>query len=222
LPSPRAEELNELHLCPAGLLDYLPLGVILTDENCRVLMLNRTARDVLIEDDGLTLRGDFLVASSSQQNIALRRLVRDVLRGGDADGPLGRRGVITLPRPSCGRSHEIVVISLRQTVGALTPTVAAAFIGTEMIDSEAAVEIVAPLYGLTAAEARVAVVLMQGRSLTEVAIELRVSKETARKHLRALFRKTLTNRQSELVRLLVGGPVNLRLMGARSLRRTGT
>jgi DNA-binding CsgD family transcriptional regulator/uncharacterized protein YhfF len=58
------------------------------------------------------------------------------------------------------------------------------------------------IYSLTAAEARLAVRLASGASLTEVAETLGVTRNTVRSQLRAIFQKTSTSRQSELVVLL--------------------
>jgi DNA-binding CsgD family transcriptional regulator len=57
-------------------------------------------------------------------------------------------------------------------------------------------------FGLTAAEARMARHISSGESLDAAADELAISYETARKHLRAIFAKTDTHRQAELVALL--------------------
>ncbi|PZM13966.1 helix-turn-helix transcriptional regulator [Rhizobium tubonense] len=58
------------------------------------------------------------------------------------------------------------------------------------------------LFGLTRAEAEIAQLLAQGMSLHEIAASRSISYETARAHLKAIYRKTETNRQSELSLLL--------------------
>jgi DNA-binding CsgD family transcriptional regulator len=58
------------------------------------------------------------------------------------------------------------------------------------------------LFGLTRAEAEIAQSLAQGMSLHEIAAVRTISYETARAHLKAIYRKTETNRQSELSLLL--------------------
>jgi DNA-binding CsgD family transcriptional regulator len=65
------------------------------------------------------------------------------------------------------------------------------------------------IYSLTAAEARLAVRLASGASLTEVAETLGVTQNTVRSQLRAIFQKTATSRQSELV-VLMGRSRSLR------------
>lgn len=58
-------------------------------------------------------------------------------------------------------------------------------------------------WGFTHAEGQLAHWLMQGLSLDEAAERIGVSKNTVRSQLRALFYKTETRRQAELVRLLL-------------------
>jgi DNA-binding CsgD family transcriptional regulator len=57
------------------------------------------------------------------------------------------------------------------------------------------------LFGLSAAEARVLALLLDDCRPREIADELNLSITTVRSHLKALFAKTYTRRQSELVAL---------------------
>lgn len=64
-------------------------------------------------------------------------------------------------------------------------------------------EMIRHLYGLTKAEAHLAVLLAEGGHLDEVAKRLNISIHTARTHLKRIFSKTNTERQIDLVRLLL-------------------
>lgn len=57
-------------------------------------------------------------------------------------------------------------------------------------------------FDLTPAESRLAALLATGTSIASAAERLRVSRETARNHLKAIFSKTGVHRQSELVTLV--------------------
>jgi DNA-binding CsgD family transcriptional regulator len=57
-------------------------------------------------------------------------------------------------------------------------------------------------FGLTPAEARLASIIAEGRNPEHAAEELKISRATARNQLKAIFAKTATRRQSELVALL--------------------
>jgi len=62
------------------------------------------------------------------------------------------------------------------------------------------------LLGLTRAEALLVQSLFAGRSLSEAAVALRVSRETAKTQLSCIFRKCRVKSQAQLTRLVAGGP----------------
>ncbi len=66
-------------------------------------------------------------------------------------------------------------------------------------------------YGFTPAETALVLVLLQGLDLGQAARRLSMSLNTARYHLKHVFQKTDTNRQAELIRLVLSSPVALRL-----------
>lgn len=64
------------------------------------------------------------------------------------------------------------------------------------------------VFGLTPAECRIATMLAEGLSLKQIADAQGIQHETVRKQLRSIYQKTSTNRQPELVRLLLHLPHN--------------
>lgn len=62
--------------------------------------------------------------------------------------------------------------------------------------------LLAEMFGLTPAEARLAAALATGAPLDDIADAFAIARETARKRLKAVFAKTATSRQAELVALL--------------------
>ncbi len=67
------------------------------------------------------------------------------------------------------------------------------------------------LYGLSRVEARLALGLARGMQVDELAVDTKVSIHTVRSQLKQIFRKTSTNRQAELVKLLLTGPAAIRV-----------
>ena len=65
------------------------------------------------------------------------------------------------------------------------------------------------LFDLSPAEARLAQLLADGMSMEEAALQLGVSRNTVRSQLQAAFAKTGTNRQGDLVRLLLSSTATL-------------
>jgi DNA-binding CsgD family transcriptional regulator len=62
------------------------------------------------------------------------------------------------------------------------------------------------VFGLTPAESRIATLLAEGLSLKEIAAAQGTRHDTVRKQLRSIYQKTSTNRQPELIRLLLHLP----------------
>lgn len=70
-------------------------------------------------------------------------------------------------------------------------------------------DILMSLYSLTKTEAKVVAKLIEYPEIRFVAESLNIKISTARTHLKRIFRKTDTNRQSVLVHKIVTGPVGL-------------
>jgi len=70
-------------------------------------------------------------------------------------------------------------------------------------------EVLESLYNLTPAEARVAAKLIEYPQLNIAAEALNISISTAKTHLKRIYRKTNTNRQSVLVHKIINGPAGL-------------
>jgi DNA-binding CsgD family transcriptional regulator len=70
----------------------------------------------------------------------------------------------------------------------------------------------ARLFGLTPALARLAAALAAGWSVADYSEEAEISQNAARWQLKQLLGRTGTNRQAELVRLLLAGVAQLRFL----------
>lgn len=197
LPQAPAEPASQ---AAAAALDRLQLGVLLTGGNGRVLLSNHSAKGMLARADGLALNAGFLHAADAPTQAALRKLL--------CEDP-GRGGALAVSRPSLLRPYALLVTPLgpgSEPHGA----VKAVFLSDPEGDNATGAETLQRLYGLTPSEANLAVELLQGQSLEEGAAALGILVSTARTHLKHIFAKTATRRQSELVRLLLSGPVQLR------------
>jgi len=70
-------------------------------------------------------------------------------------------------------------------------------------------EVTRRAFALTAGEATMAALLVKGKTVKEISDELHISMATARTHLKHIFAKTGTHRQSDLVRLVLMSPATL-------------
>lgn len=185
----------------SGALERLPLGVMLVDGAHRVLAANRTAQRVLVEQDGLGLRADALSAFDADEQV---QLAEHIAVATETDNGI-EGGIVRISRPSGRRALEL----------AITPVPGESFALVYVFDhAEAATpdpRTLGTLYGLSAAEQRLAAMLADGLSLDRIADACGVTLNTARDRLKNVFAKTGTRRQAELVRLVMASPARLQL-----------
>jgi DNA-binding CsgD family transcriptional regulator len=189
-------------------LDALRLGALLVDEHASVLASNRRAEALLAEDGGLRCEDRQLIAPTRQDTEALRRLVDGATRE-----PAGKEsaagGMLAISRGDDTDPLMTVVSPLKpaETPAPWSERSAAIVLMSDPEELPRLPEAgLRRLYGLTPAEARVAARLAQGERLEAIAEALDVRLSTVRSQLQAILAKTGTQRQSELVRLLLGGP----------------
>ena len=191
-------------------LNRLPLGVIVVDAFARPIRSNQAAQAILDADDGLSLGRDGLQGEVDGQLVKVRDIIWRAGRR-RKDGKEDDTGAIALERPSGDRPLSLVITSLRTGSHYFDKDRPAAllFIGDPETHPEFDEDRLSKLYGLTRAEARLASLLAQDLSLADAADELSVSQHTVRTHVKRIFSKTTTERQSVLIRLLLSGPASI-------------
>lgn len=186
----------------AEALDRLRMGFLVADTAGRILTLNRVAAAILEQNDGLRISRKTLHARRTKEANRLRGLILEVAATGSGHG-FESGGMMTVPRPSGRRAFEILVTPLRP--GVLTPVQREQAAAIFLIDPENQPEpndqALIRLFGLTPAQARLAKLLIQGKSLKQAAEEFCLSRNTVRSQLQSVFDKTGTTRQGELVSL---------------------
>jgi DNA-binding CsgD family transcriptional regulator len=157
-----------------------------------------------------------LVASSRGARAALHvcLIVRDGRVGGFA-GAASDRFDVALTRALIGCSCDVAVLPNDADLPwrlSFAPLADATWLNSDFTQAAVLLTIDPPrgrgdltalarLYRLTNAELRVLALLLHGRDTAEIATEMRIAMPTLRSHLKALFQKTRTRRQAELVRL---------------------
>jgi len=183
-------------------LNQLQSAVILLDATERVVFVNQAARSILTDGDGLVLSRLKLSAQGITQRCKLRSLISLAIGIGNERTRCG--GAMPIPRLGKKPLH-LLVSPLRSRVTEFSGSAAVAiFLDDPERDLPVPAEILRVLFGLTAAEAKLAVALLNGQSIAAVANLHQVSKETIRTQMKSIFQKTGTKRQSDLIRLLAG------------------
>lgn len=178
-------------------LERIDRGAILIDEQARVLDLNACVE----LGDGLDISGGLLQATQLADRQRLQRYLAAIL---DPDRqPTRGSSTLTISRPSGLRPWLLDAIACTDALRSLHSRAAALLMIT---DIERPIrlkrDLLREMFALTSTEASLAHKLVTGQSLQQAAAGLGISEGHARQRLKAIFGKTGTARQVELVALL--------------------
>ncbi|RYG82277.1 helix-turn-helix transcriptional regulator [bacterium] len=178
-------------------LEFTDLGVVLLDATGRIIHANAWAKTLLERGDGLRIANGRVEAVSAEDATRLQGALRGAL-GGMAQVPL-----VSVRRVA---KRALLVCVMGETRRALDPRDAAALLYVVDPDHDLR-SLLSPacrLYGLTGSEARLVAHLVSGADLSASAQQMNVGVSTARSYLKQVFAKTSTNRQADLVRVMIG------------------
>lgn len=203
--------LDGARACSRGLgaaLDSVPRAIVLLNSGGAVVYANAAADRLLSAADGLSVSGGRLEATSPGARKSLDRLLRDA-----ADAPFRtrhQRRLTKVPRISGRHPYVVRAAPIESTpdiadVNDLpeSPRLLVTISDPEDRHPVPTAGELQVIYGLTPAEANLAVELSGGATLARVAERQGIAVSTVRKYLRSVFDKTGTHRQAELVQRLV-------------------
>jgi DNA-binding CsgD family transcriptional regulator len=199
-------ELDRSELCPdltLEAIDKLHDGVIFATADGAVTNLNASAERLLTSiNSGISISQGRLRCARADQTMKLQKLLAQA--SGIDKVSQRQGGALTVHREHEAKSLTVLCVPLgesRRWSLDRQPTVLLLLSDTAR-STRASADLLRDLFGLTPAETRLAIRLGGGMSLTDAAAELGVAKATVRSQLNAVFQKTQTNRQGELVQLL--------------------
>lgn len=184
------------------LFDMLPMGVLLLGRGGNVLAANRIAKQTLDHGGPIGESGGAVVLNSATQNQKLRQLL-DLARSGNRS-----RAALRVPRRS-NKPLLMLFIPLRNDSGTDQEDRPLALLILSATVHRPDPALLTSFFGFTPGEARVASLLMQGKTVMDVAASLEISENTIRNHLKHMYTKTGTRKQSELLHLLLSSPASL-------------
>lgn len=175
-------------------------SVIILDSVGKVMTMSPRAERLVCEGDGLTVHKRHLSAlypaATARLESAIHSAVTSNMLGGAGGG-------VRLPRTN-GRPDWLALVSPSPRFLEHLPVAVPAAV-LRIVDAHpqlALTEHHAELFDLSPREIDVAQALLAGHSVDSMSALLGISRNTGKVHVQSLFRKTGTNRQSELVHLL--------------------
>ncbi len=176
-------------------------GILLLNEDGQINEMNATAISIFRKNDGLTYAKGRLHCSSAQ----IGKKLDSALRQDDSDDFHKHRAQnFLIPRPSGDAPYQISIQPItahqenrRQSGNGFMilitdPTHSHTLEINELMDG----------FGLTTAEANVALMIANGKTAQEITAELCVALPTIRTHIQRVMQKMSINRQIDIARIL--------------------
>jgi DNA-binding CsgD family transcriptional regulator len=180
-------------------LELVSYGAMLVAADGQPRFANRAALVMLEKKDAVSLEKTGLIATRASDTRLLLNMVQAAIESPEQGEPTD--SPIPLPRKNVQSALIVRVIP-----GPRFDSLSRADNRTALLmlyDQETTLDInsqiLSKLYGLTRGEAALAASLVRGKTLEGAANELCISPHTARTHLKRIFMKTDTHRQSELL-----------------------
>jgi DNA-binding CsgD family transcriptional regulator len=198
-------------------IETVEIAVLSLSADGVVLHATRSASRLLEAEDGLALQGRQLKASCYGEHQRLAAMLREALplpalsptkwQDAPLPSPRANEGAMLITRRAGKRPLQVIVMPVLrcERLAGSDCAVLVYLCDPEAVPASRS-SALRRLYGLSPTECRLADHLAAGTELQAAAAHLRLTVQTARSHLKAIFRKTGTNRQATLVRLILGLP----------------
>ena len=188
----------------ATAVDQMAVAAFILDRSARIRHSNRAAQRLLDERKWLTQERGQLKLLSSKDNKAFRSYLSDVMQAHLRGEPSFIKA-LRLADSGKGHGYGMLLRPLPLVAaqdGSRNPSVAI-FISDPSQPRKTPTGVLKDLFGFTPAEARLALHFANGLTLIEACEQLRISRNTGKSQLSAIFSKTGVARQTQLVQLIM-------------------
>ena len=177
-------------------LELVRHGAMLVAAEGQPRFANRAAMAILEKKDGISLTRTGIVADRASDTRLLHKLLQEAISSPESGEP--KESPMTLQRRTAHTSLVVRVVP-GPGLGCWNNSTALLKLYDQDLSLVVDERALSALYGLTRGEAALASLLVRGKSIDEAAALLFISNHTARTHLKRIFMKTDTHRQTELV-----------------------
>lgn len=182
--------------------DRLPTGIVCLAIGGEIIFMNRSANRTIAEKDGLLTARDRPRAERSDESSLLTRAIHGAASTSCSEGLSAGETIFISRRDR--PALQVIVSPIRNSPVQTTRTIAViVFINDPLSFPRPSQDVMRMLYGLTAAECRVALLLSEGQAPKEIANVIGVTANTVRSQIKSIFCKMGVKRQGDAIRLLL-------------------
>lgn len=190
--------------------NHLSAGVALVNTNQEVVFINQSAESIICRADGINIVRDKLSARDPNDNAMLKAAIQKAFALNDKTS-LDAGNTCTINRKRQAYPYQLLIMPIAESCLPTSHHDALALVmihdpNTRKLTNE---ELIAQLYGLTLTEARVAQSMCNQLSTSEIASLHNISENGVRYHTKNIYQKLHIKRQTDLVSLILNGPLSI-------------
>lgn len=190
-------------------INCCPYGLLAVNKQAEPLLMNRMAEQ-FIRDKALFLPDqDRLTLTGLKTSVRFHESIANAATSSSVANGYQSSEAMIIPRRNHLGPLWIVVTPLSRKLRRVVcqeEQVALVYIFVAGIFGPLQETMLKTFFGLTPAEQKLARLILEGCRLDTAADKLGITKNTVRTHMKRIYAKTKTENQSDLVRLLLGGP----------------
>jgi DNA-binding CsgD family transcriptional regulator len=192
-------------------LEALVFGVYLVDRKGRILFMNRAGDHQVRTSHALRIGNSHLAPIDPAAHAKLTDAIIQATAD-EAETPSEEIATLVLPgEENTGLVATILPLTRgeRRNLSCTSGAAAVVFVQDPFTEARLSGQGFAQLYGLTASELRVMLVMLPGLSAHEAAETLEITEATVKTHLHHIYEKTGTSKQTELMHVFMGSVLPL-------------
>ena len=191
----------------------LSIGVCLVNGEASLLYANEAAQLIIDGSDGLQVVNDRILGNDVADTIRLHTAISHVMAGNSVnedERPSRRIPIVALNRKTGARPLVVAAIPTRRLRSSANGDIVLLYLYSPEGDSTRLLQPFFRMYGLSPVEGKLTALIANGLSLSAAATAMHVKEQTARAYLKQIFLKTSTNRQADLVRVMLSSVLPIR------------
>ena len=200
----RIHQLEKQNLISTGILDRLPIAVIITNKEVIPIAMNDRAKQLLAHNQELRIKAGTIITNSS----CMTKKLHGLIRAGSIDLQSAEGNSLMISDSNNGNNTSIwITSSSLSSIDLNDSELITLYISSPLIRPEFDVVSLQQNFNLSIAEARLVKTLVNGcHNLNEAADKLELSIHTVRTQIKSVFEKTGTGNQVELVKKVLTDP----------------
>lgn len=196
-------EYSTMTLLGSQLIQKMNQPIAIINLNGDILELNTEAKQLLENSKLIQIKQRrFAFIESSQQQFELNLIELERLHKRHHDLSYAERSKIMMIDDHLFLTLDLLSPEKTHKIFGLRPVLLATFSGLKHKPKYQR-EICTQLFMFTPVEHKICEQLLEGKTTKEIALSHDIQADTVKKHLQAIFKKTKTHRQSELIQLLM-------------------